>query len=506
MRNRLCKSVSTYFKGLVLAALLGAVPFAAAALTGPVPRSLLSGGVTFSDSHPGIPQQLGQRNGKTFTFENFDLPRFNELLWGVAGLSAVKISLDGAFDSAGETLSFSPGNSDLLNGVAVWTGNTRIFTKFGTRSSNTIFRMTVTDDSGLPVSLTADARVDIIALPAGKYSAQLEMLATFSGNPLVCSPGSDPKGVFTNYAPVLRVFDCTDSAAGTTGDALTSLETGFFVEVVNVDLAEHDDRLLDHNTAVLDKLGEMSVGTSRIENDWDPKWDSALQGIGALQGKLDTLEIKADNLPQEFQNLAQQLDGIAGTEELAYLLGFNIGPMPPPGFPPIESFPQISSLYGSLADIETKADSLGDKADSLDGKVDGIETRTIALAAQLAGIGADLGDLLGAGKVDVAVVEQAGSDDDESGGSGASFVVLSSASGKPVDAAVTQVLAVSGGAAVEVDWVATALGSGLILLEVELPWALRSARTFLIQVEHALDADRVHAGSALASLAPDEDD
>ena len=186
---------------------------------------------------------------------------------------------------------------------------------------------------------------------------------------------------------------------------------------------------------------------------------------------------------------------IPTTEQLAYLLGFNIGP-PPEGFPPITSFPAISALYQSLLDIETKADGI-------EAKTDGLETKTDILNVKVDGITALLEDLEGARKVDIEVVESARlSTSDET------FLVLLTENGIPVDAEVTQVFALPDSAgelsAIETDVYATPVQTGLVRLEVVLPMSLSSAKLFLIRVEHAHGTGSIHAGSKLVSLGPNE--
>ena len=65
--------------------------------------------------------------------------------------------------------------------------------------------------------------------------------------------------------------------------------------------------MLEHDTAVLDKLGDVMVGTTIIENDWALKWQNALGGIASLEGKVDVLEDKIDALPQELPDHGAQI-------------------------------------------------------------------------------------------------------------------------------------------------------------------------------------------------------
>ena len=173
-----------------------------------------------------------------------------------------------------------------------------------------------------------------------------------------------------------------------------------------------------------------------------------------------------------------------------YLLGFDIPGIPSPeGAPPIDSFPQISSLYESLDTIENKVNDLETKTDILDAKADDIM--------------AILDDLQGVQKVDIEVVESARlSTSDET------FLVLLTENGIPVDAEITHVFALldtSGELlAVETDLYTTPIQTGLLRLEVVLPSSLSSAKLFLIQAGHAHDPDTIHAGSKLVSLGPKE--
>ena len=198
--------------------------------------------------------------------------------------------------------------------------------------------------------------------------------------------------------------------------------------------------MLEHDTAVLDKLGDVMVGTTIIENDWALKWQNALGGIASLEGKVEEI----DALPQELPDHGAQ----------------------------------ITALQSTADSIETKVDALGGKVDS---------------------ILANLFDLLEASKVHIEILESP-----RLFNADRAFLMLLTENGNPVDADVAHVFALSDvgqeATAVEVDWVSVPIRAGLVQVDVSMRRSHRSSRIFLIQVEHYHGGGIPHHGSKLVSL------
>jgi len=186
----------------------------ASAPTGPVYPP--PGGVNFTPSG-----DIGRLGGKDFVFTNFDFSQFNELYWGPSDSAAVRIALDGAFDSQSEALAFDAGQSDLTNGMARWTGSTTVSyvdSVQGTITTTLATRFTLRPidvTNGTPISMTVAATLGIpqagAVIPVtGDFKANLLMEAFFNGA----------------WQPVLDLYDNLHTLQP--GGALTSFNGGFF--------------------------------------------------------------------------------------------------------------------------------------------------------------------------------------------------------------------------------------------------------------------------------------
>ena len=360
--------------------------------------------------------------------------------------------------------------------------------------------MTVTDGNTNPVPLTGDPRVDVLTLPTSNFSVQLETLAsTTAGIPFIsgCNPGTDPAGQFSGFAPALGsgpqaggVFNCAATST-TPSQAVTSIQTGFFIDQqTNVDLSQVVG-LLDAAEA---KLDDINGFTSFLTTDWPAKWDSALNGLSVMEGKLDTIGPAVDNLstvPNSLQSLSNQINQLVTTQALAYLLGIP-GVPAPDGFPPIV----FTSVLSALGTLEAKADALESKLDSLPlntvtGALSALEGKADALEAKLDSVAAT-------GKIDVEVLESSTLSDNNK-----VFVVQLSENGVPVAGDIFAVSAISTQAGqasvVALDIDTTELQTGLLLVDAYLPGSLSSTKIFVFRAEKT---DSNIQGSKLVSLGP----
>ncbi len=150
---------------------------------------------------------------------------------------------------------------------------------------------------------------------------------------------------------------------------------------------------------------------------------------------------------------------------------------PPPEIPDHSTL-QLGALQSTADKIYSKVDALGSMVDT---------------------ISANLAELLESSKVHIEVVESS-----RLFAGDKSFLVLLTEYGEPVDAGVTHVFALSDldqeATALEIDWDSVAIQTGLVQLDISLERSLRSARIFLIQVEHEHGGGVVHQGSSLVSL------
>jgi hypothetical protein len=174
------------------------------------------GGVNFTPSG-----DIGRPGGRDFVFTNFDFSQFNELYWGPSDSEAVRIALDGAFDSQSEALAFDAGQSDLTNGIARWTGSTTISyvdSVQGTITTTLATRFTLRPmelTNATPISMTVASTLGIpqagaVVPVTGDFKANLLMEAFFDGS----------------WQPVLDLYDNLHTLQ--TGGALTSFNGGFF--------------------------------------------------------------------------------------------------------------------------------------------------------------------------------------------------------------------------------------------------------------------------------------
>lgn len=111
------------------------------------------GGVTL-----GISGDIGQAGGLTWSYSNFTQSGWTMMIWASSASPDLAFdapngngpcaSCDLGVDESGETLTFSPGDSNLAGGVLVWTGSAKINVLGSDTTLPTRLTMTVTDGNG----------------------------------------------------------------------------------------------------------------------------------------------------------------------------------------------------------------------------------------------------------------------------------------------------------------------------------------------------------------------
>lgn len=125
----------------------------------------------------------------------FDTTLFQNLYWGIDKNSPPKLAMDGAYDTAGETMSLStaPGDTDLSAGRLVWTGSTEMSgcqpapcSSFSVIPVDTKLVLTITNTTGggsSPAALTDPNTAGIASLgQLGGVVSVTPTLTNFAAN------------------------------------------------------------------------------------------------------------------------------------------------------------------------------------------------------------------------------------------------------------------------------------------------------------------------------------
>ncbi len=218
--------------GTILVVMAGAslVP-GQAALSGPtydINGAAGGNGYTFASS--GNP---GRTGGLDYEFSAINLGDYSRLYYGPAPVSttwAVGAAMDGAASTPEELMNLSLGDSDLINGIARWTGSTRVWHRTGGTWgwSNVYLRYTmrVTDLGGSALSLIDAVTEPEIDATNNGVGAVLDVtdlgVSAFRANHLfeaALTPGA--------WSPLLNLYDALETQGQ---NARTSLDTGFWYE------------------------------------------------------------------------------------------------------------------------------------------------------------------------------------------------------------------------------------------------------------------------------------
>jgi hypothetical protein len=181
------------------------------------------GGVTLITSGACAPPRpveecIGRAGGTDLTFIDFDLSQSLALYWGPEDANAVGLAFDCAIDEPGETMTLDLGQSDLVFGMARWTGSADITYWDGatwvTSTLNTRFTLVTSDLEG-PISLSPSTITDtaVVTVP-GDFVANLLMEACYDDN----------------WTPALELFDALYTRPEHEYCAISSVDHGFFYE------------------------------------------------------------------------------------------------------------------------------------------------------------------------------------------------------------------------------------------------------------------------------------
>ena len=385
-------------------ALLGATAFA----EGPVSIANLPGGggnvVVDTDitEGSGLGQRWGRAGGRSITYHVASPATFSALTFSTT--QAPSLQFDGFVTptpSGAEIMTYSPADSQLGNGVAVWNGAATLSLATGTLANwPTRFTMTVTTASGTPIPLTIGPGGIPTAsvLTTGDFKVNLLFSFRDLGNPSL-------------YRPALDYYDSLATPPGNppasnNGPVTTGVSTGFFytLAVVGMTLEEHDAHVQALFDALNPKINNINDKINFIRQDW-VRVQSADEGIGEVKTTLSNFVLPALNpLPgmnntinQIAANVLLLLGNSGGTGNLATkndvtnavqpimeMVMIQLGVMPcpvdkaPPGF--CTNFGSLKKLGGDTTDILAKLDS----APTLDGILIGMNNALQGVARQSA--------------------------------------------------------------------------------------------------------------------------
>jgi len=181
-------------------------------------------GCKFIESSSPDEGAIGRAGGKTWYFYDVALANSAVVYWAPTNLgvrlSFVQSPFPGPYHPA-EVLTFSPGLSDLLGGVAVWSGQTRLPPSYST--VYTRFTLRVKDIYNNPLSLVGAGALGLstnigavlVVTPGLMFQANMIFEASFSA--------SGP------FQPAIEFYDAQQSPA-VGGTAYTSFGAGFCYE------------------------------------------------------------------------------------------------------------------------------------------------------------------------------------------------------------------------------------------------------------------------------------
>jgi hypothetical protein len=185
------------------------------------PASTPPGGVTITPSDP-TGRQIGITGGISYTYSGFDFSRFKTLYWGAVETGTVGFAFDGTIDQPGEVMTFTLAGSDLANGMALWTGSSRItyWTGYGWTDwvLPTHFTLRVTDASGDPIPLVLGST---LGLPGD--GVVMTVTGDFTAWMLVETDNGD-------WYPALEVFNSFQTISGLDGQVPTRFDGQFYYE------------------------------------------------------------------------------------------------------------------------------------------------------------------------------------------------------------------------------------------------------------------------------------
>ena len=187
-------------------------------------------GVTWHFGAGTEPAQVG--TGCPFSatptaLDPFDSARFERLFWGMS--SAPTLALDGVISSAGETMTFSPTDSDLAAGRLVWTGSTSMAWCFPASCATynnslvqTRFVLTALQLDDFPVTLLDPSSVDVADPEVGGLVEVTSALPNFKVR--LVAEADDPATESLDYKPAISMYNSYNHPPG--GDPQTQMGFG----------------------------------------------------------------------------------------------------------------------------------------------------------------------------------------------------------------------------------------------------------------------------------------
>ncbi len=177
----------------------------------------------FTGTSPGDGQE-GLPGGKTFTYSNCNLAATTTVYYSILN-NEVKASMDGCSYSGNEIMTYQPTQSNLPNGIAVWTGYTYIplwnnISSYILNGRDIRFIMTVTDGSGTPVPLVSAASLNLpfncgavapITDPNQVLKVRMEIQTYYSG-----------------WQPILSYYNAEAQHTPSGNQVCTSIDWGYY--------------------------------------------------------------------------------------------------------------------------------------------------------------------------------------------------------------------------------------------------------------------------------------
>ena len=259
---------------LLLCVLLCGLVSLAFALEGPVLPP--PGGVTITqdpqctDWNLDPDECIGRDGGMDLVFTGMALSQVAILYWGPEDATAIGLALDCYIDEGGETMLFSPGQSNLSGGMARWLGTTELTywndVTWVTDSLDTRFTLLTFDISG-PVPMTLGDTLGLgdiaVAQVPGDFRANLLMEAYFGGN----------------WYSAIWLFDALHTRPEEEWCAISNFDHGFFyddVPVTGLSATNDGPTMLGHATTL---SATISTGTN-VAYSWD--FGDTHSGSGAV--------------------------------------------------------------------------------------------------------------------------------------------------------------------------------------------------------------------------------
>ena len=514
MRRLLTKRLLYVIGAVSLIALIGMIQ-PAMALEGPALIPPL--GVNVDDSEilppedPGYGEEWGRDGGRMKTFTIFEVSEYDQLKWRPVN---VGIAFDGAIDAASENLSYN----SIVDGKAVWVGQTQVevlnetTSLYELKTVNTEFILTVKDayNSNSLVSfefMDGIPTVDLTALtPIAdevSFAATLEMRVQMPPHDSVT--GSCPYADLTEgeYFPALDVFDCLQTNPANERPAITTFEYGFFydLDLPSLGLSGHDIHMEALVSGVQGTADQILGWTDffsiefagRTENVMD-EHEQTQVSVGNLQttvndlgGTLTSIWSTVNSLQcdysSEFQSQSEKLEEIRGrVDEMPEMLLLMFG---------LTDFMQNQELAGYWDAVESTS-PIYQNLNSLNGTLAQVNDQTNTNAHNISDILTQLSDLKtalgGAAEIDIQVKDFQWESKGKEAETLKRFIVLLKENGNPVDGNITSIDAIvdGGGTSVEpiVGFTAIWIGRGLYEVQVPLAASLDKVKILFIRAEN----------------------